>query len=324
MHNTFSKMAVIGSGTMGHGIALVCARAGYPVALFDVSEQALQSAAEKLRQAMGLLVASAMAEAGELEPTLGRIRYLTDLSAAVDNADIVFEAIPEKTELKQNLYTQLEACCPAKTIFASNTSGIPINQLAAMTKRPERFLGTHFFMPAHLIPLVEVIRGEQTREEAVQAVMAFLSEAGKTPVLVNRDIPGFIANRLQHALAREAMSLVEKGIASAEDVDAVVKTSLAVRLLFTGPIEQRDFNGLDTHLSIAEYLYKDLEDAKDPLPILKNTVAAGNYGIKSGKGFYDWTKKDIAAVHRDKNERLIAVLKLLRQYANPGQTASNP
>lgn len=310
----FSTVAVIGSGIMGHGIALVCARGGVPVTLVDISEDALRAAEQKLRASMTQLVESGMAQADSLETVLATIRYSSDMKEGVKDADIVFEAVPEKAALKESVYEQLDEFCKPEVVYGSNTSGIPINTLAAMTKRPERIAGTHFFMPAHLIPLVEVIQGSKTKPEVIDGLMAFLANLGKKPVHVRADIPGFIANRLQHALAREAMSLVEKGVASAEDVDTVVKTSLAVRLLFTGPIEQRDFNGLDTHLSIAEYLYKDLEASPTPLAYLKDRVAAGDYGIKTGKGFYDWRDKDLAAVSRDKNERLIAALKLLQTY----------
>ena len=310
----FANVAVIGSGIMGHGIALVCARGGVPVTLVDISEDALKAAETKLRASMEQLVESGMAPADSLESALGTIRYSSDMKEGVKGADLVFEAVPEKPALKEAVYGQLDEFCGPETVFASNTSGIPINTLAAMTKRPDRFVGTHFFMPAHLIPLVEVVQGDKTRLEVIEGLMAFLAKLGKKPVHVRTDIPGFIANRLQHALAREAMSLVEKGVASAEDVDTVVKTSIAVRMLFTGPIEQRDFNGLDTHLSIAEYLYKDLEGSTTPLAYLKDRVAAGDYGIKTGKGFYDWRDKDLAKVNRDKNERLIAALKLLQAF----------
>lgn len=310
----FSQITVIGSGAMGHGIALVCAQGGLPVILFDINETALQAAQQKLRAAMAQLIDAGLAPAESLETVLGRIAYSNNMQSSVQDADLVFEAVPEKAALKASVYAQLETYCKPEAIFASNTSGIPINTLAAMTKRPERFVGTHFFMPAHLIPLVEVVQADKTQVEVIDSLMQLLRELGKQPVHVRVDIPGFIANRLQHALAREAMSLVEKGVASIEDIDAVVKTSLAVRLLFTGPIEQRDFNGLDIHLSIAEYLYQDLEDSKVPLSCLKERVVAGQLGIKSGKGFYDWTDKDIPMVLKEKNERLIAALKLLQQY----------
>ncbi|CAK7065333.1 MAG: 3-hydroxybutyryl-CoA dehydrogenase [Desulfovibrio sp.] len=307
----FTRIAVIGSGIMGHGIALVCAKGGYPVTLIDVSADALENAKGKLAQAMDQLIENDLAPAQSKDATLARISYNTDMAVGVKDADIVFEAVPERLHLKESVYADLERFCKPEAIFASNTSGISINTLAALTKRPERFVGTHFFMPAHIVPLVEVIQTKETLEDVSDSVMTLLAELGKTPVLVKKDIAGFIGNRLQHALAREAMSLVQKGVASAEDVDTVVRTSLAIRLLFTGPMEQRDFNGLDTHMSIAEYLYPDLEDSHTPLNILVDAVEAGNYGLKSGKGFFDWTDKDIAAVTAKKNQQLIQVLKLL-------------
>ena len=167
-------------------------------------------------------------------------------------------------------------------------------------------------MPAHLIPLVEVIQTEHTSEPVIEETMNFLTTLGKTPVRVRKDIPGFIGNRLQHALAREAMSLLGQGVASAEDIDAVVKTSLALRLVFTGPVEQRDFNGLDIHLSIAEYLYPDLENTTEPLEILKSKVAANELGIKTGKGFYDWRDKNIPEIQAKKNQELINLLKIIK------------
>ena len=166
-------------------------------------------------------------------------------------------------------------------------------------------------MPAHLIPLVEVIQTDKTDESVIEQTMALMQAVGKQPVRVRKDVPGFIGNRLQHALAREALSLLEKGVASAEDIDTVVKTSLAVRLVFTGPIEQRDFNGLDTHLSVAEYLYPDLEDTKTPLAILSDKVTAGHLGLKSGRGFYNWEGQSAIEVNNRKNQNLINVLKLL-------------
>lgn len=310
----FKKIAVVGAGAMGHGIALVCARGGLSVTLVDVNPEVLHAARQKMCAAMKQLAATGLAPSETVAQVLANVQYARSMEEGVRGADLIFEAVPEKKSLKEKVYAQLNAICGPDTVFASNTSGIPINTLASMTLRPERFVGTHFFMPAHLIPLVEVVRGESTLPEVIEGVMGLLRSLGKKTVQVSRDVPGFIANRLQHALAREAMSLVEKGVASAEDVDTVVKNSLAVRLLFTGPMEQRDFNGLDTHLAIAEYLYKDLEASAAPLPILRSRVAAGDYGIKTGRGFFDWADKDISAVFNSKNERLIAVLKLLQMY----------
>lgn len=313
---SLDKIAVIGAGIMGHGIAQVCAQGGKQVTLVDVSPQVLENARQKIREGLRLLVDNGLAAAGDEVAALGRISFSADLAAGVKDADIVIEAIPEKIQLKKKLFAQLEAACGPKTIFASNTSGIPINKLAALTRRPDRVIGAHFYMPAHLVPLVEVIQGDATAEDVIVRTMELLTEIGKRPVRVRKDVPGFIGNRLQHALAREAMSLVEKGVATAEDIDTVVKTSLAIRLVFTGPLEQRDFNGLDTHMSIAEYLYPDLEDAKSPLAILRDKVTAGSLGLKTGEGFYDWRGQSAPAVINTKNQQLIDLLKFLASSQN--------
>lgn len=307
-----AKIIVIGSGTMGNGIAQTFAQAGNDVILNDLSEEILEKALDNIRVQLALSVKNSLLTEIEAEAVGKKIRLLTDISFDVKDADLVIEAIPEKLELKEILFNKLEEICSEKTIFATNTSGISINLLAQKVIRKDRLVGTHFFMPAHLIPLVEVICGDQTSEATIEKVMALLKDAGKSPVRV-RDIPGFIANRLQHALAREAMSLVQKGIATSEGVDEVVKTSLAPRLLFTGPLEQRDFNGLDIHLAIASYLYKDLEDTHVPLKILSDKVEEGKLGVKTGEGFYDWSdevKEDILA---EKNQDLIDVLLFLKE-----------
>ncbi len=309
--NAYKQIAVVGSGIMGHGIALVCARGGKSVTLIDVNDDILNVAREKMRQALRLLIENGLAAEDSLESIMNSIRFTSDMKQGVEQADLIFEAIPERVPLKEALFKQLEQFAKSTAVFASNTSGIPINTLAGMTRRPQLFVGTHFFMPAHIVPLVEVVQGDGTREDVIRDVMSLLAELGKKPVWVRKDIPGFIGNRLQHALAREAMSLVQKGVASAEDVDTVVRTSLALRLPFTGPLEQRDFNGLDTHMSIAEYLYKDLEDSKTPLALLADAVAAGNLGVKTGKGFFDWTQKDMAAVTAEKNKQMMDLLKLM-------------
>lgn len=308
----FDKIAIIGAGIMGHGIAQVMAQGGKQVILNDVSEQMLANAQDKIRAGMQLLVDNAMYEAQAIEPAIARISYCTDLAAVAD-ADLIIEVVPERWEIKEPLYKQLAAISKKSAVWASNTSGMPINKLAALTDRPELFIGTHFFMPAHLVPLVEVIQGDATKLEVVQALMELLQAMGKSPVHVKKDIPGFIGNRLQHALAREAMSLLQKGVASAEDIDTVVKTSLAIRLVFTGPIEQRDLNGLDTHLSIAEYLYKDLENTTVPLATLADKVKEGKLGLKQGEGFYDWSQTTQAAVAAQKNQQLIDMVKMLKK-----------
>ena len=304
------SVAIVGAGTMGNGIAQVCGQGGLTVQLIDPVASALTKAEANMARNIQLLIDNGLLNSS-VEKVMEKVSFSDRLDAA-GSADLVIEAIPEKFQLKQQLFQQLEQICSPQAILASNTSGIPITRIANTIRTPERVIGTHFYMPAHLIPLVEVIQTEHTSEPVIEETVSFLTRMGKTPVRVRKDIPGFIGNRLQHALAREAMSLLEQGVASAGDIDAVVKTSLALRLVFTGPVEQRDFNGLDIHLSIAEYLYPDLENTTEPLEILKNKVAANELGIKTGKGFYDWKDKKIPDIQAKKNQELINLLKIIQ------------
>lgn len=306
------NIVVVGSGIMGNGIAQTFAQAGNKVFLNDLNMNILEAAKKNIETQLNLMLNNQLIDEKRSNAALGNIYLSDNLSDCSNDADIIIEAIPEKLELKVKLFSQLEDLCPEKTIFATNTSGISINTLAKGVKRKNKLIGTHFFMPAHLIPLVEVICGAETSEETVDIVLQALTKAHKKAVKIATDLPGFIANRLQHALAREAMSLVQKGVATPEGVDEVVKSSLAIRLLFTGPIEQRDFNGLDTHLSIASYLYGDLENTTEPLKILSSKVDEGKLGLKTGEGFYDWRNKDRTEVNAKKNQDLIDLLKFLQ------------
>lgn len=304
------SVAIVGAGTMGNGIAQVCAQGGMDVHLIDPVVAALSNAEANMVRNLQKLIDNGLLTASVTD-VIKRVTFSETLNAAA-TVDLVIEAIPEKFLLKQQLFQQLEQICGPRAILASNTSGIPITQIANTIQTSERVIGTHFYMPAHLIPLVEVIQTATTSERVIAETMDFLEQIGKLPVRVRKDIPGFIGNRLQHALAREAMSLLEQGVASAEDIDLVVKASLALRLVFTGPVEQRDFNGLDIHLAIAEYLYPELENTTEPLEILKNKVAANELGIKTGKGFYDWRDKNIPEIQAQKNQELINLLKIIR------------
>lgn len=291
------SLAVVGAGAMGSGIAALFAAKGRTVVLIDPVPGALERAADVIDRQLGVYAPGAVAE------TRRRIRMDTGLEAAC-SCDLVIEAVPEKLELKRDIFARLDTLCRPETIFATNTSGLSINAIAEAVTRRERFVGTHFFTPADVIPLVEVVRNDHTAAATVERVMAALRDVGKRPVLVNRDIPGFIANRIQHALAREAISLLEKGIASAEDIDEVVKWSLGIRLALTGPLEQRDMNGLDIHHAIATYLYADLENRTTPSALLTDKVATGQLGAKSGQGFYAWPAERREQVLRDKSAAL--------------------
>lgn len=294
------KLAVIGAGNMGNAIASLFVSNGWPTVLIDPSDTARAYSRQRLLAA--------------LPQSASLLSWEAELQAAHD-ASLIIEAAPEVLNLKQGIFAQLEACCAPTALIATNTSGISINQLATGLKHPERFLGTHFFTPADVIPLVEVIACDHTVEAHIHNVMNLLRSVGKLPVHVRKDVPGFIGNRLQHALAREAMSLLENGVASAEDIDTVAKWALGIRLAITGPLEQRDINGLDVHHAITEYLYPDLENRQTPSQILSEKVRQGHLGVKTGQGFYDWAAPERKAALQQKDATLRALVALLGDRA---------
>jgi 3-hydroxybutyryl-CoA dehydrogenase len=227
---------------------------------------------------------------------LKKIEIFDSIEGAVKNASVVFEAAPEKLALKQSIFAEVEAHAPETCILASNTSVMPITDIMGNLRLKERALGTHWWNPPHMIPLVEVIRTEWTSDSAMDSMMALLGDAGKTPVRVEKDVPGFIGNRMQHALWREAISLVERGICDAEAVDTVVKSCFGRRLSVLGPLENADLVGTDLTLDIHNTVLADLEDRKGPSPYLEALVAEGKLGMKSGEGFRSWTEAEATAV----------------------------
>jgi 3-hydroxybutyryl-CoA dehydrogenase len=291
---TSEPIAVIGAGLMGHGIALTFARAGHPVAITDPIEAARASVRERIAQSFDLLGESAE----RTESALTRITVRDTLAKAVTGAAFVFEAAPEKLELKQDIFAQIEAVAPAEAILASNTSVMPITQIMGGLARKGRALGTHWWNPPHMIPLVEVIRTEWTDAGALDAMVALLASVGKTPVKVEKDVPGFIGNRLQHALWREAISLVERGICDAVSVDTVIKSCFGRRLAVLGPLENADLVGTDLTLDIHNTVLADLESRQGPSPYLERLVAEGKLGMKTGEGFRTWTPEEADAVRR--------------------------
>jgi 3-hydroxybutyryl-CoA dehydrogenase len=282
------KVAVVGAGLMGHGIAQVFAAAGHPVAITDPSADALATVHERVRRNLE--------RAGADLESVDRIRLAETVEDAVGGAAFVFEAAPEQLELKQQLFAQLAAAAP-DAILASNASVMSIGEIAQDAERPERVVGTHFWNPPHLIPLVEVTQAKRTSDAAVERTMSLLAAAGKTPVHVKHDVPGFIGNRLQHALWREAIALVEAGVCTAEDVDTVVKSTLGLKLQVLGPLENADLVGADLTLAIHEYLLPHIDSRPEPSPLLRRLVERGDLGMKSGRGFRAWTREDAQAVH---------------------------
>ena len=288
------QIAVIGAGLMGHGIALTLARAVQYVAITDPSAEARASVAQRIGDSLKLLGTSD----AQVAKILKRIEIFDSVAGAVARAAFVFEAAPERLELKQALFAEIEAAAPGDAILASNTSVLPITAIMNRLDRRERAIGTHWWNPAHMIPLVEVIRTEWTAEAVVEATMQLLADAGKTPVRVEKDVPGFIGNRLQHALWREAVSLVERGICDAEAVDTVIKASFGRRLAVLGPLENADLVGTDLTLAIHETVLSDLEARPDPSPYLRRLVEEGNLGMKTGRGFHVWSPGEADAASR--------------------------
>lgn len=282
-------IAVIGAGLMGHGIALTFARAGHQVSIADPSVETLNSAPERITESLRLLGA----DEAEITEALNRITLSPTTENAVTIADFVFEAAPEKLALKQAIFAQIEAHAPADAILASNTSVIRISKIMANLKGRHRALGTHWWNPPHMIPLVEVVKTEWTDPAVATSMFDLLAQSGKTPAMVEKDVPGFIGNRLQHALWREAISLVEKGICSAETVDNVVKSSFGRRLAVLGPMENADLVGLELTQDIHAQVLFDLEASPNPSPYLQQMRDAGRDGMAAGAGLRDWADGDL-------------------------------
>lgn len=279
-----ARIGVIGAGLMGHGLAQVFAVAGHDVALTDPFPDALIAARERIAANLKSLKLDGNA--------LKRIRFVATLAEAAADADVVIEAAPEKLALKQKIFAELERVAPRRALLASNTSVIPITKVASRVTTRDRVLGTHWFNPPFLVPIVEVIEIKGTAPASVRKMMVLLAAAGKTPVHVKKDIPGFIANRLQHALWREAIALVQNGVCDARTVDEVVKGSFGLRLPVIGPLENADLVGTDLTLDIHKVVLPDLDRAAGAQPYLKKLVKDGKLGFKSGEGFRKWSEDD--------------------------------
>jgi len=282
------QIAVIGAGLMGHGIALTLARAGHRVGITDPVAEARASVSGRIVKSMELLGHSE----AEIANAQRMIEIFDTTAGAVAAADIVFEAAPEKMDLKRAIFAEVEAHAPETCILASNTSVMPITQIMSGLRLKNRALGTHWWNPPHVIPLVEVIRTEWTDSAVMETMVDALQGAGKTPVRVEQDVPGFIGNRLQHALWREAISLVERGICDADSVDTVIKSCFGRRLSVLGPLENADLVGTDLTLDIHNTVLADLESRQGPSPYLQQLVADGKLGMKSGEGFHKWSREE--------------------------------
>jgi 3-hydroxybutyryl-CoA dehydrogenase len=283
-----ARIAVIGAGLMGHGIAQVFALAGHDVTIYD-------SVAASLDNAKARILAN-LKELGDDPSAVERVTPIADLGEAVREADYVVEAVLEDLPLKQKLFGEIEKYVRPDTILASNTSVIPITKIMDSLKRRERALGTHWWNPPYLVPLVEVIETRWTSPQAIDFTMKLHADAGKKPAHVKKDVPGFIGNRLQHALWREAIALVEQGICDAETVDDVIKAAFGRRLAVLGPLENADMVGTDLTLAIHKTVLHDIDSRPGPSPYLEKLVKDGKLGFKSGQGFRKWSGEQQAAL----------------------------
>ena len=283
---------------MGAGIAQVFAVAGHSVTVYEP--------AEGIRATIRARISETLSSYGLDTNVADAVGVTGNFAQAVEQADYVTEAAPEKLELKQKIFADLVEACPATTILASNTSVIPIHRIVGKLPTADRIVGTHWWNPPGLIPLVEVIQAAQTSDDTIRATMEILTSVGKSPAHVTKDVPGFVANRLQHALWREAISMVAAGVCDAATLDACVKNSFGLRLAVLGPLENADLVGLDLTLDIHKVIIPELDRSDGPSPYLEEHVAAGRLGFKSGEGFRTWSDEEMNELRHKLAAHLLA------------------
>lgn len=305
-------IGIIGAGLMGHGIAQVFALKRYKVKLFDNDPNVLQSAPEKIHNNLQTLLEMHLVEPQEIEDCLNHLQLCHTLPEMCEGVELTIEAVSENVDLKRAIFGELEALTTPQTILCSNTSGISIGLISENLRFKERVIGTHFWNPPHIVPCVEVIKSQFAADEVFHTVIELMERVGKKPVRVLKDIPGFLGNRLQHALWREAISLVEKGIAAPEDIDRVVKYGFGLRLPFIGPLETADLAGLDLVYDIHKYLFSDLENRSTPSPLLKTLLDQKATGVKSKKGFYNWTDERTKQIIQQRDKALLKITEVIK------------
>jgi 3-hydroxybutyryl-CoA dehydrogenase len=305
---TVKEITICGSGLMGSGIAVLFATQDYRTTIYAVEETEVH-VKNKIEVTLNYLYEKGLIEQRTIASSLANIQVTDDIHTATKFADIVIECIPENMELKQNLFKTLDAICSPNVILASNTSVMSITEIASKSTHKERIIGTHFWNPPYLIPLVEVIRTIDTAEEVLEETIRILQSIGKKPIRVNKDSPGFVANRLQHALWREAISIVENGIADAETVDEAIKYSFGLRLPVIGPLENADMVGTDLTLAIHSYIFRHLENSEEPSKILIEKTENNELGFKTSKGFYSWDKEKIQNLNTKMQDHLVDMIK---------------
>ncbi|MBE6032007.1 MAG: 3-hydroxyacyl-CoA dehydrogenase family protein [Clostridiales bacterium] len=305
------NVTVLGSGLMGNGLAQVFAK-NEDMKVILRSRSLKNDPLAAIRSNLDILIEKEAITEKEAGGILSRITFTDDMEAALKDADFVVECVPENMELKQNLFAEIEPLCKPTAILATNTSVMSPTLIAAKVQDKSRFVGTHFWNPPYLIPLVEVVKAEETSEATMDATMELLIRVGKKAVRCEKDVPGFIANRLQHAIWREALSIVERGIADPATVDEALRYGPGLRWPILGILENADMIGLDLSLDIQRNIVAHLEDSHEPSKLLQELVAKGDLGFKTGKGYQTWTPEQAAASNKRLREYLIEVTKDLK------------
>ncbi len=311
------NISVLGAGTMGHGIAAVFAMHEYKISLYESFDNVRNSAMARIKLQLEFLVQEDYIDESTLKKTLDNITLYSDLKDAVKNADYVIEAIPEILTLKQDLFKELDEYCPKHTIFASNTSSLPLSKMMEKISddRKKRTMICHWYNPAHLIPIAELSFFGNMDEDVFNEVYELYVNSEKQPVKVLKDVPGLVANRILHALAREVFSLIEKGVASPEDIDKALKFGPGFRSATTGQLEVADMGGLDIWCAVEDTLFKEIDKSQEASPMLRKKVEEGKLGIKTGEGFYKYETEEVKKKALNEfNKRLLMQLKTSKNY----------
>lgn len=313
----FQSAAVIGTGMMGPGIAVTLALGGLETTILSRREETARAGLAKALAQVELLETHGLAEPDAARRARQLLASSTAFDEVVARVGLVVESGPETMEYKQEVFARMDAIGREDAVLASNTSGLSITAIAARCRRPERVLTTHFWNPPHLMPLVEIVKGERTSPEIVEEARRLLVHCGKVPVVVKKDTPGQLGNRLQMALVREAVNIVERGIADAEAVDLAARTGFGLRLPVYGILEHQDMVGLDLGIRVVDYVTRDLNNEPGAPRLMREMVERGELGVKTGKGFYDWSKRDPEEVRARRDNFVLEFLKAQRRKSRP-------